>query len=156
MKLNLLFQKENFKASETPIVRIELLNISTETLCFPPPNDECTNPATGSVEVKGAPVKGGEYDQFICHIDGRGLTDEQFRKSWIRLAPGASYTTKPRETQVKLSVAGEWRFKAIYRPPEDSFGTTYRKRLEAVANQAGCTLPRSYIPSVPVVVTVSD
>lgn len=52
MKLKLLFQKEKFKSNETPIVQIEFLNISTETLCFPPPNQECTDPTTGSVEVR--------------------------------------------------------------------------------------------------------
>jgi hypothetical protein len=143
-------------------VTTELANVTQRTLCFPVPDVECSNTRTGSVVVQAeSPTDGEEKESFICHFCGGSWGShknlvESIRKSWIQLTPGATCLTKSVELKASLDVAGEWRLRASYRPPEAAFGgyEEFRQYLRARTLEAGCMVPENVIEAKPVIVSV--
>jgi len=80
-------------------VRAELTNITSKTLCFPVPNQDCETAETGFVVTTGEPVR-THGDLFICHEDGGGAegteldsqvkrtVDKAFSEGRLRYKPG--------------------------------------------------------------------
>ena len=145
LKLRITSDKETYSLKEKVIVRAELTNLTSQTLCFPVPDQKCTTTGTGWITVTGKPVNGGDDDLFICHVDSGGKggdeLDSDIRNRWIKLAPNAIYTGDPTKAGVTLDVPGDWKLAASYHPPEGSFDPKYRETLQSAAKKAGCTLP---------------
>jgi hypothetical protein len=144
LNLRITCNKENYSLKEKVLVTPELVNLTSETLCFPAPDQKCSTTGTGWVKITGKPVNdGGEL--FICHVDSLAASgdelDSNIRNRWIKLAPNAIYTGNPTEAGVTLSVVGDWKLTAHYHPPEGSFDSKYRDTLQSAAKKAGCTLP---------------
>jgi hypothetical protein len=158
LKLRISSDKENYSLKEKVLVKPELINLTTQTLCFPVPDQECSTTGTGWVTITGKPVDGDEGEVFICHVDSRSASgdelDSNIRNRWIKLAPNAIYTGNPTEAGVTLSVAGDWKLTAHYHPPEGSFDPKYRDTLQSAAKKAGCTLPVKDAEAEPKVIHV--
>lgn len=160
LKLTILLEKEQFSVNENVLVRAELRNLTSQTLCFPPPDQECSTPQTGWVVVTGSALSTGDGEQFICHVDGSGAVgaelESSIRNRWIKLPPNGVYASEPTEAKVKLRAAGQWQFVATYHPPEGSFSDAYKQVLKAASQKAGCVLPDSAVAAEPRTITVSD
>jgi len=69
LKLRIVADKDIYTLNERVLVKAELTNLTSTTLCFPVPDQDCESSRTGSVLTTGESVNtGGE--QFICHLDG--------------------------------------------------------------------------------------
>src|SRR4051812_7123596 len=98
LKLRLITAKDNFFLNESVVVRAELTNATKQTLCFPPPDQDCSTPQVGWVVVEGYEASTGGGEQFICHVDGRGVVGEELdsavKDRWIKLSPDGVYLTE--------------------------------------------------------------
>jgi hypothetical protein len=159
VKLRILVDKEDYSLKEKVTVRAELTNITSKTLCFPVPAQDCEAVATGFVVTTGEPVS-THGDQFICHTDGGGAVgaelDSEIKQRWIKLSPKAVYVTNAAEAKVTLNELGNWRLAASYHPPEGSFSAKYRTILQTAARRAGCELPLSVAEAEPKIITVRN
>jgi hypothetical protein len=158
LRLEMLVLKRGYRVNEKLIVKAKLTNLTSKTLCFPVPDLECSTPQTGSVVIDGEPVRAGEGERHVCHVDGRGPVgielDADVNDHWIKLSPNAVYRTNATEVKVTLSEAGDWRLTASYYSPEGSFGPEYRKTLVSAAKKAGCQLPESSVIAEPKLISV--
>jgi hypothetical protein len=149
LTLKIVVDKDSYVLKEKVIVKAELTNLTSETLCFPVPNQQCSTPQTGWVVTTGEAVSTGERERFICHVDGRGTMEDELdsdiNKRWIKLPPNAVYVTNATEAQVTLSEVGHWRLSSSYHPPEGSFSAKYKTILQNAAQRAGCRLPESVV-----------
>ncbi len=156
LKLRILVDKEDYSLKEKVTVRAELTNITSKTVCFPVPDQDCETVATGFVVTTGEPVR-THSDQFICHADGGGAQgtelDSQIKERWIKLSPKAVYVTNPAEAKVTLNELGNSRLAAFYQPPQGSF---YKTILQRAARKAGCELPLSAAEAEPKIIAVHN
>ena len=159
LKLRILVDKQDYTLKEKVTVRAELTNITSKTLCFPVPNQDCETAETGFVVTTGEPVR-AHGDLFICHEDGGGAEgtelDSQVKERWIKLSPKGVYVTSPAEAKVTLNELGDWRLAASYHPPEGSFSTKYKMILQSAARKAGCELPLSAAEAEPKIIAVHN
>ena len=122
LKLRILVNKEDYSLNENVTVKAELTNLTSKTLCFPVPDQDCETVATGFVVTTGTPVSPREIDEFLCHVDGGGAVgtdlDSQIKERWIKLPPKAVYVTNTAKAQVTLDEIGNWRLMASYHPPK--------------------------------------
>jgi hypothetical protein len=158
LALKIVVDKDSYTLKEEPIVKAELKNLTSKTLCFPEPDLECSTAEIGWVVISGNAVKTGEGEKFICHADGRGAVgaelDSDVKDRWIKLSPNAVYLTHATKAKARLSEAGDWRLTASYHPPEGSFSEKYQKVLRSAAKKAGCELPESIVVAEPKIVSV--
>lgn len=71
---------------ERVMVKSELTNLTSKTLCFPVPDQDCETTRTGWVVTEGEPVKvGDERDLFICHTDSRSAAGVELEQE-IKIA----------------------------------------------------------------------
>jgi|SRR3954468_14048564 hypothetical protein len=145
LQLRITPERDEYFVDETALVKAELTNVSSKTLCFPKPNQECFDGSIGSLLTGGLPENIKDGVVFFCHVDAPGKWGSELEQSvkseWIRLEPGKSYVTKYAKVQAKLDVTGQWNLLATYTPPEGAFSRDYRKHLQAAAQKAGCTMP---------------
>jgi len=158
LRLRIVLQKRTYALNERLMVKSELTNLTSRTLCFPVPDQDCESTSTGWLLTTGYPLNKGERDSFICHADGGGIggakLESDIKDHWIMLAPNAVYTTKVSEANVTLSVGGDWKLKASYHPPVGAFSGDYAKTLQSTAEQVGCKLPDSISAAEPETITV--
>ncbi len=158
MKLRILIEKNIYALNERVIVKSEFTNLTSKTLCFPVPDQECERTATGWVITKGKPIGAGDYDLFICHSDGGGPTraevESDIKQKWIKLPPNTVYVTRPAQADAALSQPGEWKLKASYNPPVGAFSDDYEKMLQSATEGEGCILPGSKVIAEPKTITV--
>ena len=158
LKLRIIVGKEDYSLKEKVTVKAELTNLTSKTLCFPVPDQDCESTATGFVVTTGEPVK-TPGDQFLCHTDGGGAVgaelDSQIKERWIKLSPKAAYVTNAAEAKVTNEL-GNWRLTASYHPPEGAFSAKYRTNLQTAARRAGCELPVSIAEAEPTIITVHN
>jgi hypothetical protein len=158
LKVRLLTEKDVYTLNERVVVKSELTNLTSRTLCFPVPDQECETTSTGWVIATLEPSNSDERDSFICHTDGRGAEraklESDIKNHWVMLAPNAVYTTKAAEVNARLNVVGDWKLKASYHPPVGAFSANYEKDLQSAADGFGCRLPDSTAVAEPKVVTV--
>jgi hypothetical protein len=157
LKLRIVVDKDIYTLNEQVMVKAEFTNLTSKTLCFPVPDQDCRSTSTGSVVTMGESVKAGG-EQFICHLDGGGTAgtelEYEIRNRWIRLSPNAVYVTKAAKAKATLSEVGDWRLSASYYPPEPSFNREYKKVLQSAAQNAGCALPASSVVAQSKVINV--
>jgi hypothetical protein len=157
LKLRIVVDKDNYALNERVLVEAELTNLTSTTLCFPVPNQDCESSRTGSVVTTGESVKAGG-EQFLCHLDGGGAAgaelEAEIKNRWIKLPPNAVYVTKAAEAKATLSEVGDWRLYASYHPPEPAFNRDYKKVLQSTAENAGCNLPGSSAVAQPKIINV--
>jgi hypothetical protein len=157
LKLRIVVDKDVYTLKERLLVKAELTNLTSKTLCFPEPDPNCENTENGSLVTTGEPIN-REKEQFICHLHGRGAAgaelDSEIRNRWIKLPPNAVYVTKPAEAKATLSEVGDWRLKASYHPPEPAFSRDYKKVLQSAAQNEGCNLPESSAVAEPKIINV--
>ena len=72
LKVRILLDKNSYSPEEKVIVKAELTNATSKTLCFPVPDQNCETTATGWIVTTGERISSQEHDQFICHVDGGG------------------------------------------------------------------------------------
>jgi hypothetical protein len=160
MRLRIILEKNQYDLNETVFVQGELTNLSTQTMCFPEPAQDCAVPALGSLITTGAPDPNDSTDYFICEISGGGnhgrALDSEVKNKWIKLGPGEVYVTRKSKAQLRLSKPGTWKLTATYEPPEGSFSRKYTEILRAAAKKARCTLPEGVIVAEPKAITVTD
>src|SRR5579871_2631275 len=158
LKLRLVTEKDIYALNERVMVKSELTNLTSKTLCFPVPDQDCETTAIGSIITTADPVKAGEVDRFICHADGGGPSEAQLeseiKNRWIKLAPNAVYTTKFAEAKARLNQLGDWRVRASYHPPVGAFSRDYVTVLQSAAERMGCQLPNSAAVAEPRTITV--
>jgi hypothetical protein len=157
LKLRIVADKDIYTLNERVIVKAEFTNLTSKTLCFPVPNQDCESTRTGSVVTTGESVNpGGE--QFICHLDGGGAAgtelESEIKNRWVKLPPNAVYVTNAAEAKATLSEVGDWRLSASYHPPEPAFNSDYKKVLQSAAENAGCSLPDSSVVARPKIINV--
>jgi len=162
VRLRIVLEKNEYALNDQVLARAELTNLTSKTLCFPVPAQDCRVTATGSVLTTGEPLPVREdHDLFICQACGGSWAGKQLesaiREKWIKLPPNGVYTMPLVEVQVSLIEAGQWRLMSTYRPPEAAFGDVraYRRRMQSTANKVGCTVPELNAVAEPVLVTVS-
>jgi hypothetical protein len=157
LKVRIVADKEIYTLNERVMVKVEFTNLTSKTLCFPVPNQDCGSTRTGSVVTTGESVNGGG-EQFICHLDGGGAAgaelESEIKDRWIKLPPNAVYVTKGAEAQATLSEVGDWRLTASYPPPEPAFDGDYKKVLQSSAENAGCNLPDKSVVARPKIINV--
>jgi hypothetical protein len=157
LKLRIVVDKDIYTLNERVMVKAEFINLTSRTLCFPVPNQDCESSRTGSVMTTGDPVN-AEGEQFICHLDGGGAAgaelESEIKSRWIKLPPNAVYVTKAAEAKVTLSKVGDWRLQASYHPPEPAFDSDYKKVLQSAAQTVGCDLPGSSVVAQPKIINV--
>jgi hypothetical protein len=73
LKLRIIVDKEIYALHERVMVKSELTNLTTKTLCFPVPDQDCETTGIGSIITTGDPVNAGEVDRFICHAERRRM-----------------------------------------------------------------------------------
>lgn len=158
LKLRIVVDKEIYALHERVMVKSELTNLTSKTLCFPMPDQDCETTAIGSIVTTGEPVNAGEVDLFICHTDGGGPSgiglESEIKNQWIKLPPNAVYTTKVAEAKANLNQVGDWRLRATYHPPVGSFGRDYVKTLQSAGESIGCKLPESKAVAEPMTISV--
>jgi hypothetical protein len=158
LKLRLVTEKDSYTLNERVMVKSELTNLTSKTLCFPVPDQDCETTAIGSIVTTGDPVKSGQVDRFICHADGGGPSEAQLeseiKNRWIELPPNAVYTTKFAEAQASLNQLGDWRLRASYHPPVGAFSRDYVTVLQSAAERIGCKLPDSAAVAEPKIISV--
>jgi hypothetical protein len=158
LKLRLVTEKDLYTLNERVMVKSELTNLTSKTLCFPVPDQDCETTAIGSIITTGDPVKAGQVDRFICHADGGGPSEAQLeseiKNRWIKLPPNAVYTTKFAEAQASLNQLGDWRLRASYYPPVGAFSRDYVTVLQSAAERMGCKLPDSEAVAEPKIIRV--
>jgi len=160
LRVKVISSKETYFLREDVFSKAEFLNLTDKTLCFPEPAQDCEITGTGSVITSGEALVAEERETFVCHADSRGRPREELltemEQHWIKLAPNAAYTTKLAKAQVRLSVVGPWRLKAIYHPPECSFSTAAEcaSYLQSAAQRVGCVVPEVVVTAAPVTVNV--
>jgi hypothetical protein len=158
LKLRIIVDKEIYALHERVMVKSELTNLTSKTLCFPVPDQDCETTGIGSIITTGDPVNAGEVDQFICHADGGGAwgveLESEIKNRWIQLPPNALYTTKTAEATASLNQVGDWRLRASYHPPVGAFSRDYVKILQSAAESVGCKLPDSTAVAEPRIISV--
>jgi hypothetical protein len=158
MKLSLVPSNARYVLADEITARVELTNLTSETLCFPTPAQDCSVPTSGWVVVTGERVSSDadEKDVFICHTDARGTygkeLDDAVRTEWVKLKPNSVYTAK--EAKIKPDKVGLWKLVATYHPPTSDFGSDYRAMLESAAKKNRCTLPTTNAIAEPPTVKV--
>jgi hypothetical protein len=158
LKLRIVVDKELYALKERVLVKSELTNLTSKTLCFPAPDQDCETTGIGSIITTGEAVSAGEIDRFICHADGGGASgvelESEIKNRWIKLPPNAIYTTKGAEAKASLNQVGDWRLRASYHPPVGAFSRDYVKILQSAAERMGCTLPDSTAVAEPRIISV--
>jgi hypothetical protein len=158
LSLRIITDKDSYALKENIVVKAELTNLTSKTLCFPVPDPECSTPQTEWVNIDAEPLSSTEREQFICHVDGRGAVgnelDSNIRDRWIKLAPNVIYLLHPTAKKLTLNEAGDWRLTASYHPPEGSFNAQYKSVLRTSAQNAGCQLPESVAVAEPKIINV--
>ena len=158
LKLRIVVDKATYALHERVMVKSELTNLTSKTLCFPVPDQDCETTGIGSIITTGEPVNAGEIDRFICHADGGGPSEAQLeseiKNRWIKLPPNTVYTTKFAEAQASLNQLGDWRLRASYYPPVGAFSRDYVTVLQSAAERMGCTLPDSAAVAEPKIISV--
>ena len=158
LKLRIVVDKATYALHERVMVKSELTNLTSKTLCFPVPDQDCETTGIGSIITTGEPVNAGEIDRFICHADGGGPSgselESEIKNHWIKVPPNAVYTTKVAEAKATLDQVGDWRLRASYHPPVGAFSRDYVKNLQSAAESVGCKLPDSTAVAEPKIITV--
>lgn len=158
LKLRIVVVKEIYALDERVMVKSELTNLTSKTLCFPVPDQDCETTGIGSIITTAEPVNAGEIDRFICHADGGGASrvelESEIKNRWIKLPPNAVYTTKVAEAKAGLNQAGDWRLRASYHPPVGAFSRDYVTILQSAAESVGCKLPDSPAVAEPRIISV--
>jgi hypothetical protein len=159
LKLRIIPDRETYSLHDKALTKAELINLTNKTLCFPEPARNCEDTSSGSLITTSESAVTGEREWFHCHIDGRGVPREELvaeiEQHWIKLAPNAAYVTKSAEAYGDLFVVGQWRLKAIYRPPKCSFNIAEcANHIRSAAQSVGCTVPEMASSAKPVTVNV--
>jgi len=158
LKLRIVTEKDTYTLNERVMVKSELTNLTSKTLCFPVPDQDCETTAIGSIVTTGDPIKAGQVDRFICHADGGGPSEPQLepeiKDRWVMLSPNAVYTTKFAAAKAGLNQLGDWRLRASYHPPVGAFSRNYVTMLQSAAERIGCTLPDSTAVAEPKIISV--
>jgi hypothetical protein len=159
LKLRIVVDKEIYALNERVVVKSELTNLTSKTLCFPVPDQDCETTRTGWVVTAGEPVNArDERDLFICHVDGGRASgvelEQEIKNSWIKLPPNGVYLTKSAEAKASLNQVGDWRLRAFYHPPVGAFSRAYVKVLQSAAENIGCKLPDSSAVAQPRIISV--
>jgi len=158
LKLRIVTGKDIYTLNERVMLKSELTNLTSKTLCFPVPDQDCETTGIGSIITTGEPVSAEEIDRFICHADGGGASgvelESEITNRWIKLPPNAVYTTKIAEAKASLNQVGDWRLKASYHPPVGAFNRDYVKTLQAATERVGCKLPDSMAVAEPKLISV--
>lgn len=158
LKLRIVVEKDTYTLNERVTVKSEFTNLTSKTICFPVPDQDCKTTATGSVLTTGEPAGARDYDLFLCHAHGGGPTraelGSEIRNRWIKLPPNAVYVTKPAQAIASLNQTGEWKLKASYDPPVGAYSRDYEKMLQSAAEDEGCSLPRSMVDAEPKIISV--
>jgi len=159
LRLRIVVDKEVYALNERVMVKSELTNLTSKTLCFPVPDQDCETTRTGWVITQGEPVNAGdERDLFICHADGGGASgvelEQEIKNRWIKLPPNAVHVTKSTEAKASLNETGDWQLKASYHPPVGAFSRDYVTVLQSAAERMGCKLPDSAAVAEPKIISV--
>jgi hypothetical protein len=159
LKLRIVVDKEVYALHERVMVKSELTNLTSKTLCFPVPDQDCETTRTGWVVTEGEPVKAGnERDLFICHTDGSSASgvelEQEIKNRWIKLPPNGVYVTKSAEAKASLKQVGDWRLRASYHPPVGAFSRDYAKVLQSAVGSIGCKVPDSTALAEPRIITI--
>jgi hypothetical protein len=158
LKLRIMVEKDKYTVGERVMVKSELTNLTSKTLCFPVPDQDCETTGIGSIITTTDPVGSGQIDRFLCHADGGGAWGAQLESEisnrWIKLAPNAVYTTKLAEAKTSPNQPGGWRLRASYNPPVGAFNRDYVKTLQSAAERLGCMLPESTAVAKPRIISV--
>jgi hypothetical protein len=153
LKIRIVVDKDSYALHERVMVKSELTNLTSKTLCFPVPDQDCESTAIGWIITTAVPASAMEFDQFICHADGGGVSgvklESEIKNRWIKLPPNAVYTTKPAEAKTNLNRVGDWRLRASYHPPVGAFSPEYLKTLQSTAERVGCVVPDSIAVAEP-------
>lgn len=158
LKLQIITEKDTYALNERVIVKSEITNLTSKTLCFPVPDQRCESAGTGSVLTMGQPASAGDYGWFLCHVDGGGASgpelESEISRRWIKLPPNAVYLTKVAEAYATLDQVGDWQLMASYHPPVGAFNPGYVKTLQSAAESMGCKLPESSVEAEPKIISV--
>src|SRR5215469_7445676 len=153
MKVRIVADKDVYTVNERVMVKSELTNLTSKTLCFPVPDQDCEITGTGWIVTIGVPASYADYGVFTCHADGGGPSrvelESEIKNRWIKLPPNAVYLTKAAEAKASLDQAGDWRLMASYHPPVGAFSPDYVKVLRSAAENVGCKLPDSTAAAEP-------
>jgi hypothetical protein len=160
LMLKIAAEKDSFTVAEKVNASFELKNVSAEVLCFPPPDQQCTNSSTGFLLLEGQRSDLDDQDKFYCHAHGQGTPSDklkdEIRNHWIKLQPGAVYRVKAEEpNKLVLTSAGPWRLEARYQTPVAVYNKDALRFERAMAKEVGCTLPDITAIAEPILITVS-
>lgn len=164
IKLSIVTDKHTYVLNGKPVVKGEFTNLTSKTLCFPPPDvSGCGNAAIGAFTATAEALDAEDRRRpLVCGTLVHGVVgaelDSAIQKSWIKLPPNGVYLTAPAELHVNLSDIGRWQLTAFYHPPENSYSLPhdYRKLLQSAAENAGCTLPHSAIAEPKIITVQTD
>jgi len=156
LKVRVLLDKTVYVKNENVMVRVDLTNISSTTLCFPKPIRECALSTNGSVVTTGEPaVQSRRLEIWSClgpvHYPSTSPREE-IKSTWVILPPGASYDAGVAEALVELRKTGRWRLVTSYDLPTITAEET--KSLQTAAQGLGCALPDNYVEAAPNFITV--
>jgi hypothetical protein len=159
LRLKFVPNKETYAMNERVFIKAVITNLSDQTLCFPKPDREATNPIQGYLYTEVTPpAHATEIEQFINHIDARPIPRDkllaEIEQRWIKVLPNARYTTESTQFATKFSVPGQWQLESTYFPPESGFGRGYREHLKTAASSVGCTLPDADVSAEPITIFI--
>jgi len=165
LELRIIPDKETYVLSEAISAKMELVNLTERTMCFPEPSQGGQEVvAIGSlstqlvrIDTNGKQVEG---DRFIDHYDGgptwpREKLRSEIEQSWVKLAPNQTYTLKSGKSKLSVDSIGRWQFMATYNPPGCSFNVAEcMNYLRSAAESVGCSVPEMVVKALPVTITV--
>jgi hypothetical protein len=147
LRLKIIPSKETYAANETILIKTIFTNLSDKTVCFPQPVQQIHVPEQGYLAIQAERPGGPEREEFLPAYHGRlSLPHEklllEINQKWIKLAQNETYTTEVVRAPATIDTPGQWQLHETYLPPQGSFGVaSYRNKLQAAAEEAGCILP---------------
>ncbi len=164
LELRIIPDKETYVLNEAIFAKMEIVNLTDRTLCFPEPSQTHEIVATGFLSTRLSRIdKNGkkvERDFFVDHYDGgptwpREKLLSEIEQSWVKLAPNQTYRLKSGKSRLSVDAIGQYQFTTTYNPPECSFNVAEcMNYLRSTAESVGCSVPKTLVTALPVYLTV--
>ena len=165
LKLRIIPDKETYSRDEDVSARIEFINLTDKTLCFPEPAQGAEVSGSGYLTTRAAlvnPTEGMKFEDelLIDHYGGgptfpREKLVSEIEQSWVKLAPNQAYVVTSAKATLNLHSTGPWRLWATYNPPECSYNVAEcMLYLKSTAESVGCTVPEKAVTAKSVMVNV--